>query len=193
MCVCHSAYSQRPRLFEKCSCWDPAVSAISSRDGMMMVASADVNAKRQAGGDENRMRAVPPRAPCPLRAPCESKSRKYPKQKTQKSNVQPFSWYSLRLCLRLIEPPLSGQRVVGHSSFLLARRVNRAPCRAREGGLGAESLNLTTRHYALTTKAWGNPTCLLFTAATSLLLFASSLLRGGPLMTELNYHGNSHR
>lgn len=71
VCVRHSACSRRPRLFEKRSCWDPAVSAISSRDGMMMVASADVNAKRQAGGDENRMRAVPPRAPCPLRAPCE--------------------------------------------------------------------------------------------------------------------------
>lgn len=70
MCVRHSAWSRRPRLFEKRSCWDPAVSAISSRDGMMMVASADVNAKRQAGGDENRTRATPrclPRAPCPLR------------------------------------------------------------------------------------------------------------------------------
>lgn len=75
VCVCHSACSRRPRLFEKRSCWDPAVSAISSRDGMMMVVSADVNAKRQAGGDENR-RKVPPRAPCPLRAPHESKSNK---------------------------------------------------------------------------------------------------------------------
>lgn len=56
VCVCEQACSLRPRLLEKRSCWDPAVSAISSRDGMMMASSADVNAKRQAGGDENSKR-----------------------------------------------------------------------------------------------------------------------------------------
>lgn len=56
MCVCEWACSLRPRLLEKRSCWDPAVSAISSRDGMMMASSADVNAKRQAGRNENTKR-----------------------------------------------------------------------------------------------------------------------------------------
>lgn len=109
MCVRHSACSQRPRLFEKRSCWDPAVSAISSRDGMMMVASADVNAKRQAGGDENRTRATPRCLPVlpVLSVSCDSKSERIPQTKnTQKSNLQPFSWYSLHLP-RLIEPSLS--------------------------------------------------------------------------------------
>ncbi len=57
----------------------------------MMVVNADVNAKRQAGGDENR-RTLPPRAPGPLRTPRESKMEKIPqtkKHENRTSNLSP--------------------------------------------------------------------------------------------------------
>lgn len=100
-----------------------------------MVVSADVNAKRQAGGDENR-RTLPPCAPCPLRAPRESKIEKIPQTKNMKIE-RPTFLLVLFVSLSALNRAVS-LRPAGRRAFVLlaGQRVNRAPCRAREGGPG---------------------------------------------------------